>query len=179
MIPFALGTAAALAFSWRSLRHPRSHGFPRFFAFESILALLVLNVPHWLDGLGSARQDASWVLLGASLALALHAFFVFLRHGRASAPEPGSPLHGFENTSVLVTGGVYRFLRHPMYASLLYLAWGVALKSVTPATAALGLAATAALVLTARFEEAENLARFGEAYRAYMARTRRFIPFVV
>ena len=34
----------------------------------------------------------------------------------------------FENTVKLVEVGLYRFIRHPMYASLLLLAWGAFLK---------------------------------------------------
>jgi protein-S-isoprenylcysteine O-methyltransferase Ste14 len=37
---------------------------------------------------------------------------------------------------------------------------------------------TAAVYLTARTEEAENLAKFGQIYRDYMLKTRRFIPFL-
>lgn len=175
---FLLGSAAVLAFSWRSLRYPRSHGFPRYVAFEAILGLLALNLPVWIVDATCPRQLASWCLLAVSLGLALASFYHLLSFGRPSRPEPGSHLHAFENTGVLVVSGPYRFLRHPMYAALLYLAWGVALKDVTAPTLSLGLAATAALALTARSEETENLARFGEGYRAYMARTKRFVPFL-
>ncbi len=65
-----------------------------------------------------------------------------------------------------------------MYSSLLFLSWGALLKSVTVVTLLLTVAATLALVVTARFEEAENLARFGEQYRNYMRRTRLFVPFL-
>ena len=39
MVLFAAGSALLVRISWRFLRGPRSHGFWRFFAFESILAL--------------------------------------------------------------------------------------------------------------------------------------------
>ena len=41
------------------------------------------------------------------------------------------------------------------------------------------LVATLLLIVTALREERESLAHFGEAYREYMRRTRRFVPFVV
>jgi protein-S-isoprenylcysteine O-methyltransferase Ste14 len=78
-----------------------------------------------------------------------------------------------------VTRGAYRFIRHPMYASLLLLAWGIFFKD--PASlAGLALAGLASLCLylTARVEESENLRRFGEEYRVYMRGTKRFIPFL-
>lgn len=173
------GTILLVGLSWRSLRHPGFHGFFRFFAFEAILCLVVLNAPVWFRRPFAAAQLLSWTLLVASLGLAVHGFSVLRRLGQPSKPDPGSPLFRVEHTAVLVTGGAYRFIRHPLYASLLYLAWGAALKSLTPVVLALALVATASLVATAKSEEVENVARFGEAYQAYMARTRRFIPFVL
>ncbi len=38
--------------------------------------------------------------------------------------------------------------------------------------------ATLAMLATARVEERENLTTFGDAYRDYMKRTWRFIPWV-
>jgi len=55
---------------------------------------------------------------------------------------------------------------------------GVALKHVTPGRIALAIIATGFLVATAKVEERENIERFGEEYRTYMTRTRRFIPFL-
>ncbi len=177
----AAGALAALALSRRSLGRPGAHGFYRLFAFLAILALLPLALPHWFERPWSARQLVSWALLVGSIYPAVQGLALLRGRGRPRAPQPGSTLLAFENTSALVTSGIYRWIRHPMYASLLALAWGVALKAVdAPAVAlALALAASAALVATARVEEAENLARFGAAYRAYMAHTRRFVPFIL
>lgn len=103
-----------------------------------------------------------------------------MRHlGQPAKPESGSHLFRIENTASLVTTGAYRLIRHSLYASLLCLAWGAALKSLTPVSAVLVAAATVCLVATAKSEEVENIGRFGEAYREYMARTWLFIPFVL
>jgi protein-S-isoprenylcysteine O-methyltransferase Ste14 len=40
------------------------------------------------------------------------------------------------------------------------------------------MAATIFLILTAKIEEVENIAYFGEEYRAYMQKTRMFIPYI-
>jgi protein-S-isoprenylcysteine O-methyltransferase Ste14 len=173
------GTILLVAVSWRSLRHPGFHGFYRFFAFEAILCLIVLNAPVWFRRPFAPAQIVSWALLLASLGLVIHGFYLLRRLGQPSKPDPGSAVFRVENTSVLVSSGAYRFIRHPLYASLLYLAWGAALKSLTPVSLVLALVATASLVATAKSEEVENLIRFGEAYRAYMAHTRLFIPFVL
>lgn len=175
----ALGAVGALVLSRRSLLHPASHGFYRLFAFLAILALLPLALPHWFERPFSTRQLCSWALLFGSIYPALRGLQLLRRRGRPVAGDPATGLLAFENTSALVTDGIYRLIRHPMYASLLALAWGIALKSPTGPALALAVAAAAALCATARAEEAENLARFGDAYRDYMARTRRFVPFVL
>jgi protein-S-isoprenylcysteine O-methyltransferase Ste14 len=177
-LAFALGTAVALAYSWRSLRHPPSHGVPRFFAFEGILVLALLNWRPWFSSPWSPIHLVSWTLLVASLALAVHGFLLLRWLGQATVPPPDSHLHPFEHTNALVVAGAYRYIRHPLYASLLYLAWGIALK--TASTLSLGLAAATSFFLwaTGRREERENLGRFGDAYREYMRRTRRFIPWI-
>jgi protein-S-isoprenylcysteine O-methyltransferase Ste14 len=91
----------------------------------------------------------------------------------------GRPQGDIENTTRLVTEGAYRYIRHPLYASLLCLAGGAWLKHVTPLTVILFAAAAVFLYATARVEERENLARFGQAYAEYMRRTRMFIPFIL
>ncbi|MGD2070631.1 MAG: isoprenylcysteine carboxylmethyltransferase family protein [Gemmatimonadota bacterium] len=179
MVAFAVLSVPVVWVSKRSLLHPSSHGFSRFFAFEAILALVVLNGPRWfVDPLG-ALQLGSWLLLCASLVSVAWGFRMLRRHGDFSPAAESSATFGWENTGRLVTTGIYRYIRHPMYASLLFLAWGAVLKSVAGPALLLGAAATLALFATAKAEEAENLARFGQEYRDYMARTRRFVPFLL
>jgi protein-S-isoprenylcysteine O-methyltransferase Ste14 len=83
-----------------------------------------------------------------------------------------------EKTTQLVMAGIYRYIRHPICSSLLFLAWGVCFKH--PAWLPLGLAviATCCLIMTARKEEAENLRYFGTSYQDYMKRTKMFVPFL-
>jgi protein-S-isoprenylcysteine O-methyltransferase Ste14 len=90
--------------------------------------------------------------------------------GRQVTPWPRPPDHGH-----FVEEGLYRFVRHPMYAGLILLAFGWALVSGSLITlfAALGLATW--MDLKARREEAWLLDRYPR-YAAYRARTRRFLP---
>jgi protein-S-isoprenylcysteine O-methyltransferase Ste14/threonine/homoserine/homoserine lactone efflux protein len=173
-----VASAPIVWLSWRSLLRPASHGFFRFFAAEAILIMVVLNAPVWFVRPLAARQLASWLLLVASAVCGIAGFVLLHRLGGPRLAAKGSPQFTFENTSHLVTTGAYRFIRHPLYASLLFLAWGVLLKAVSTATVVLAALATVSLLAAARAEEAENLARFGTVYRDYMACTRRFIPFV-
>ncbi len=158
-----------LKYSWNSLRSFRHHGLYRFFAFEGILILVLLNADYWFQGPFSMRQILSWLLLVTSAALAVHGFY--LLH------TVGKPRQNFEDTTELVKVGAYRFIRHPLYASLLAGAWGVSLKHISISSAVLVLLVSAFLYATAKAEEKENLEKFGDAYRDYMKNSRMFIPF--
>ncbi|MFZ1976565.1 MAG: isoprenylcysteine carboxylmethyltransferase family protein [Bacteroidota bacterium] len=83
----------------------------------------------------------------------------------------------FEKTSTLVTSGIYRYIRHPLYASLLFLAWGAFLKDITWFSISLTATATLCLGATAKADEAECVRSFGTSYKEYMSRTKMFIPF--
>lgn len=175
---FILATAGITWVSRSALCDPRSHGFPRTFAWEMILALFVLAVEGWFDDPFSPRQLASWALLILSLAPITLGVRAFRRQGQIDARRDDPALVGIEKTTQLVTGGVYGLIRHPFYSSLLFLCWGIFLKSVSWVAAVLALLTTALLMITARVEERENIRYFGEAYRAYMQKTHRFIPYI-
>jgi len=141
--------------------------------------LIIINAPHWFVFPVPIQQVVSWVLLLISVVLVVWGVVLLRRMGKAVAPSDESPMFEWENTDKLVTTGIFRYIRHPMYSSLLFLAWGALLKSITTGTLILTGVATLALVATAKAEEAENLARFGMEYRNYMRRTRLFVPFLL
>ena len=176
---FALGTLVLVALSWRALQRPKSHGFYRFFAWEAILALLVLNGPQWFVDRFSAHQLVSWGLLFASLLVLFPGLYQLRRMGRPNEQRTDAELFAFERTSQLVTSGIYSHIRHPLYASLILLAWGLACKQPNGLSLVLSLLASLTLWLTAKRDEAECLQQFGEAYRDYMQRSRMFIPWVI
>jgi hypothetical protein len=181
LIAFAFSSVGIVLLSRKSLRDPRSHGFFRFFAFEAILGLVLVNLKRWYRDPLSARQLASWALLTASAPLAGHGFYLLRVVGKPRAGLEGTEnlLPGFENTSQLVTVGAYRFIRHPLYSSLLGLTWGVFLKDPSRRGALLAILASVSLLATARAEESENARRFGPAYADYARRMRMLIPFVL
>lgn len=77
----------------------------------------------------------------------------------------------------IVRAGVYRSIRHPMYAS--FWLWALAQAFLLPnAMAALsGLVAIAILFFTRiDYEERMLIEAFGDDYRAYMRETKRIIP---
>ena len=176
---FAVLTALLAFLSRSPLSVPGSHGFYRFFGWESMLALLLLNfggVGPWFADPFSPRQIISWVLLIGSLVPALLGGRELLRRGAVSRERADPSLFDFEKTTRLVTTGVYRWIRHPLYASLLMLTWGVFWKRPSWIGCALAATASAFLVATARAEESESVRYFGDAYRDYRRATRMFIP---
>ena len=175
---FLLASAGILWISRRCLRSPRSHGFYRFFAFEFITALIVVNAPCWFRDPFTPRQIASWLLLFGSIWPAVAGLRLLVNAGRPTAESSDPAQLGFEKTTALVAVGMYRYIRHPMYASLLGLTWGVALKDLSVVSVVLAVAASVSVVATAVAEEREDLAHFGASYAEYMKTTRRFIPFV-
>ncbi len=176
---FLVASVAIVRLSWRSLRNPRSHGFYRFFAFELLSALVLLNAPLCFRDPLSARQLVSFSLGALSIGLAMEGFRLLRLIGKPAPTAARGANIGFENTTTLVAVGAYRFIRHPLYASLLALAWCAYLKDPSAAAGILlALGASGFLIATAVAEERENLEAFGAPYAAYSARTRRFVPFL-
>lgn len=175
-----IGISICLGYGSRaSLRAPRSHGFYRFWAWEFILALLVLNVDVWFLTPGSWNQLISWFLLVASVSpLVLGVHSLMTRGEPAARRSDDETLLGFEKTTKLVTTGIYHYIRHPLYCSLLLLAWGTFFKTLSWLGLLLVLGATLAVFATARADELASLRYFGAPYRAYMERTKRFVPFL-
>lgn len=177
-IIFTTATVGIVWVSRASLRNVQAHGFYRFFSWEVILILFLMNVDYWFVEPFSLRQIVSWVFLVVSLLLIVEGVRLFRQRGRLDRARDEAGLVGIEKTTELVTTGLYGYIRHPFYSSLLFLGWGIALKDVSWIGLLLAGANAALLVVTARKEEAENIRYFGEQYRAYMAETRMFVPFL-
>lgn len=171
-ITLITGTIIILVFSWfYSVKHGRFHGIPRFFSFESIFILVVMNLNPWFHDPFSMLQIISWICLILSAYFGITGFFLLRRIGK--------PDTNFENTTVLVRTGLYALIRHPLYSSLLFLGTGAMLKDPGILQVVLGLVNLIALYITARIEEREMTGRFGNEYSDYMKETKMFIPFFV
>ena len=166
------GTVIIILFSWfLSIKHKRYHGISRFFAFESVFILFLLNYRIWFEDPFSPLHVVSWMLLIFSIYPVTAGFILLKREGK--------PDNNFENTSVLVKSGVYGYIRHPLYLSVVLLGTGIMLKYPGTIQLILGAINMVALFLTALVEEKEMIARFGDEYRQYMKETKMFIPFVI
>jgi protein-S-isoprenylcysteine O-methyltransferase Ste14 len=171
LIIFIILSIGLIIWSRKLLWNRQVHGFYRLFAFESILALIIVNIKNWFTNPFSVVQIISWILLIGSIVVVIQGFYLLHKIGR--------PEQGIEETSILVKTGIYKYIRHPLYSSLILLAWGIFLKDTSLLPAGLATVATLFLVITAIVEEKENLQRFGEEYANYMRSTKRFIPFIV
>lgn len=79
----------------------------------------------------------------------------------------------------LVTGGIYRYIRHPQCTGLMLMSLGMILDWATLPMLILLPVMAVVYYRLARREENDMIAEFGDEYRAYMLRTRRFVPYVV
>lgn len=156
--------SAALA--TRSTR--RLVDFPPAYFATALVAMLALHfsmpVVQW--NLGMARWlGLPFVLLGAALVAWSVRRFV-----------GATTIHPREISSELVTNGAYRFTRNPMYLGLLLSLVGAAvmLGSLTPVL----VAPPFFVVIRQRFvlrEEEALERRFGEEFRRYRKRVRRWV----
>jgi protein-S-isoprenylcysteine O-methyltransferase Ste14 len=142
---------------------------PPFWFFGALVAMAALHV--WFPFL--VLVPWPWNLLGTvlillGLAIPVVAAWQFKLHGTTIKP--------YEGTAVLVTHGVFRWSRNPMYLGMTTVLAGLALclGSTTPWAVVLVFP----LWLQGCFIRAEERAlteRFGDQFLAYRARTRRWL----
>jgi protein-S-isoprenylcysteine O-methyltransferase Ste14 len=109
---------------------------------------------------------AGGVLLAACAVVLVQAFARFVREGRGT-PAPVGP------TERLVVGGLYRYVRNPMYVAVVGAIVGQAALLARPVLLAYAVLAGAGMAAFVRWHEEPLLAaRYGEQYAAY----RRAVP---
>lgn len=145
-------------FRWSNIPVPEGH-------LITLVAGVALNLwkPFEFWGAVWQRQALGWILLSAGILLALWATVTFKQMD-------------FSKPTEVMTMGPYSFSRNPMYVAwtLIYLAitllvntlWLIILLPIT-------LLFTHFFVI--RKEEAQLEQMFGEAYRQYRARVRRYL----
>jgi protein-S-isoprenylcysteine O-methyltransferase Ste14 len=122
--------------------------------------------PAW-DG---PRGALTLLLLATGLAFDIAGLLAF--HAARTTVNPMAP----QRSSALVTGGVYRLTRNPMYVGMVLLlsAWGLWLGALAGVLGPVGF-----IAYITRFqilpEERLLAARFGGAFADYTARVRRWL----
>jgi protein-S-isoprenylcysteine O-methyltransferase Ste14 len=131
-------------------------------------------IPWWLTGWRAREPLPYWAplrvagvaLLAAGVVVLVHAFVRFVVEG-AGTPAPVAP------TQELVVGGLYRYVRNPMYLAVVAAIVGQALALGQPALLLYAGAVGAATGAFVHWYEEPTLARqFGAQYEAY----RRAVP---
>ena len=128
-----------------------------FFANRSGLPLLPL--PEWLGYLTCAPL----AVLGISL--------LFL--GIKACPLR---ILGGRDKSVLITKGIYSYVRHPICLSCILLAFSAAIGFRSTLGLSIAFLASIIAYVHVSFEERELERRFGRAYREYKSRVGMFVP---
>lgn len=179
IIIFAVLSIPVIILSWKSLSKIKSHGFSRFFSWECILWLAVSSYKFWFDNPFGIKQIFAWILLIISGYLIIAGVIMMKKLGNQTKNRNEKELFQFEQTSVLIDSGIFKYIRHPLYSSLLFLTWGIFLKNTNVELFIISALSTIFLFLTAIFDEKECIKYFGEKYNNYMKKTKRFIPFIV
>jgi protein-S-isoprenylcysteine O-methyltransferase Ste14 len=141
----------------------------------AVLALVVLQT-LCLEILPIAREPGALRALGAAV------FLIGLVTAMSARLQLGRNWADLEDAAVLpgqsvVERGIYRYVRHPIYAGDLVLLVGLEL--ALNSWLVLVVAPLAVIVVRRAVAEETLLAARLTGYRAYCGRTKRFIPFVV
>jgi protein-S-isoprenylcysteine O-methyltransferase Ste14 len=118
-----------------------------------------IDLVHWIIG-------GSLISIGLALAAA----------GIRNFSRAGTPVRSIKPTRALVTTGIHGWTRNPIYFGIFLLYGGISVAAQSPWT----LILTLPLAITIRYgvvarEEAYLERRFGDAYRDYKARVRRWL----
>ena len=93
---FVIASAGIAYISRASLRSVRYHGFYRFFAWEAILSLVLLNIDYWFYQPYRPFQIVSWLCLAVSLFLVIHGLRLLRLLGKPTRERTEAPLLGLE-----------------------------------------------------------------------------------
>ncbi|MFY9317347.1 MAG: isoprenylcysteine carboxylmethyltransferase family protein [Burkholderiales bacterium] len=104
------------------------------------------------------------------------ASILFIAGGFALLSMAWRVLYEAQRAGRLATTGLYARMRHPQYAGFALILLGLLLQWPTILTLAMFPILLAMYAYLARTEEDEMLARFGDEYRRYAARTPRYFP---
>lgn len=143
--------------------------YPPVWMVFGVVVIFILD--EFLPGprfAGATAQFAGSALLVVGLALLVVAGGLFTRADTGMVP--------FKDTRALVTHGLYRYSRNPMYVAMALVLLGVAV--TVGASLALLVPAAFLVIIDRRFiraEERQLEALFGEEYRAYCRRVRRWL----
>jgi protein-S-isoprenylcysteine O-methyltransferase Ste14 len=112
----------------------------------------------------------SIILVTGAIAIALWSVFTMHFGNLRLQPIP-------KDDAKLITGGPYRFIRHPMYTAVLLGMLGIAINIDLVLGYGVWIVLCIDLYVKLHFEEKLLLEKFSE-YKEYMRRTKRLLPFL-
>jgi protein-S-isoprenylcysteine O-methyltransferase Ste14 len=131
--------------------------------------------PNWMAWSKIGFSDSvRWVGVGLGVLCVLGIYWLFRSIGSGITPVSAT-----RKEHKLVTHGIYRYIRHPLYTvgSSLFISFGMMADSWF--VAALGILTFILMAIRTPKEEANLIEKFGDEYREYMKRTGRFLPKLV
>lgn len=120
-----------------------------------------VGLPEWIR----------WLGVGLGVVGVCGVYWLFSSIGSGITPTSGT-----RKEHKLVTRGIYKYIRHPLYTfgSLLIVSFGVMADNWF--IGMFGVLAFTLMAIRTPKEEANLIAKFGDEYRDYMKRTGKFLP---
>jgi protein-S-isoprenylcysteine O-methyltransferase Ste14 len=177
-ILFCILSIPIILVSLRSLKNLKNHGFYRFLSWECMVWLFSNNYKFWFTDVFSITQIISWMNLLIATYMVIAGVIQMRKKGKASASRTENELFGFEKTTELVDTGIFKFIRHPLYSSLLFLTFGIYFKNPALSLLPFALLSSIFLYFTAKLDEAECIKFFGTKYNEYRLKSKMFIPYI-
>lgn len=134
--------------------------------------LVYLVNPQWMAWAKVGLPDwVRWLGVGLGVICVIGVYWLFSSIGSGITPTGAT-----RKEHKLVTNGIYKYIRHPLYTfgSSLFISFGMMADNWF--IALLGILAFIAVAIRTPKEEANLIEKFGDEYREYMKRTGRFLP---
>jgi protein-S-isoprenylcysteine O-methyltransferase Ste14 len=141
--------------------------------FASIAGFVVAGLVLIILVLQESILAAGFVAIIVQILAVLLMFWARVTFGRRSFHATADPTDGG-----LITSGPYHYLRHPIYAAVLYFLWAGILSHLSLWNLLLGLFATTGLFIRIFAEECLVTEKY-PSYTEYAVRTKRLIPYVL
>ncbi len=135
---------------------------PLVYVFSALLDFADYQRPDWIGYLGAALfLAASWMLY----------------HSHADLNRNWIPIVGLRPNHKLITTGIYKNIRHPMYSA--HMIWAIAQAMILPnwiAGFSFLIILTPHIIFRMGVEEKLLIEQFSDEYRDYMKRSGRLLP---
>ncbi|KXK15806.1 MAG: isoprenylcysteine carboxyl methyltransferase [Chloroflexi bacterium OLB14] len=120
-----------------------------------------IGLPEWVR----------WFGVGAGVVGVFGVYWLFSSIGNSISPTSAT-----RKEHKLVTNGIYKYIRHPLYTfgTSLFISFGMMADNWF--IALMGILVFIIMAIRTPKEEANLIEKFGDEYREYMKRTGRFLP---